>query len=853
MYRETIVALLVISGLHLALFSAKAEPLEAIWTEQRRASIATGEAEWLDVDRDFAPDRDGVVYFNRGSLHHARIGATIDADLSQTPWLQIIAHSSSAQWRLTSRLNDGPELLVADQQLAGICRRNLAELLGTTDSGELHLYLHIWGWGSGAEHYVRFTPSLLAEGEKSDAREMLGEMAVLHARNERSAQDISLRVESHPRLRFNEDNRDHWRDFAAEHPRYARPFVDILAELDERKAEAPYVLSAETYRERRPAWGANLLAIRPPQPPERMPGEGGYPFPGMNLQTIWRQLYWHNFSHWLVGDALSDDPVFREQAHRWAVTLSEWYFWRHPDYVYFDFSTSYPLQCLASAYDIARTEMSQDERALVREAIGALAHGLYLNALSGHGSIYNDLRGNHTAVTFCGLGMAGAVLLGEDERAPLWIALAERFMLDAFEENQSGGWLESPSYGSYGVNEWFRLAEVLNNVTGRNHLEHPFLHRFAEYQLHVADWEGRDLGYNHGGARSYWNQWVYFGIAREFQDPRFQWLANPTEDVSLNGGYGDQIWWVDPDLAAERPTETNTGRHFADIGLSVWRSGWSDDATILLHQCGMKGQHKQENMNHVTLYALGERILPDGLGGSTEDHNVPMIDDRIQNKWMPGATLAYHSDRRSGYSLGDTQAAYSGSRRHVLFLRPDVVVLIDELNLGDREDRNVRFLLHPAGETTAEGSLLSVVSEEVNLQATTVLPDGTELTMTAEEREDEGPATHDAWASFTGSGDLRAITFLLISPTADVPAPQIEAADGRLTVRHRGREIVLGLSDGEIAPGFSTDADLWLARIEDGEPQSILVPGVEQMGDVRSELTTPAGVISGNPSLSWGR
>ena len=86
-----------------------------------------------------------------------------------------------------------------------------------------------------------------------------------------------------------------------------------------------------------------------------------------------------------------------------------------------------------------------------------------------------------------------------------------------------------------------------------------------------------------------------------------------------------------------------------------------------------------------------------------------------------------------------------------------------------------------------------------------------------------------------------------------MPAPQIEAADGRLTVRHRGREIVLGLSDGEIAPGFSTDADLWLARIEDGEPQSILVPGVEQMGDVRSELTTPAGVISGNPSLSWGR
>ena len=83
-------------------------------------------------------------------------------------------------------------------------------------------------------------------------------------------------------------------------------------------------------------------------------------------------------------------------------------------------------------------------------------------------------------------------------------------------------------------------------------------------------------------------------------------------------------------------------------------------------------------MNHVTLYALGQRILPDGLGGATADHNVVLIDDRIQNRWMHGATLAYHCDARSGYSLGDARSAYSGWRRQVLFLRPDLVVLIDD-------------------------------------------------------------------------------------------------------------------------------------------------------------------------------
>lgn len=847
MYRIASLVALIIIALPIA-----AEPLAATWTEQRRASIASGEAEWLDVEREFAPDAEGVIVFSRGSLHHARASSVTEADLSLTPWLEIVAHASTAQWRLTASFADGPELLVADQQIAGTLRRDLTELLGADGQGELRLHIHIWGWGSGADHYVRFTPSLLPAAERSDATDLLGAMAASHARNERSGEQVRLRVEGHPRLRFNDDSRDRWRTLAEEHPRYAQPFVELLAELDALKDEEPFVLTAESYAQKRPAYGAHLLAIRPPEPPELVTGQGGYPFPGMGLQHIWRQLYWHNFSFWLVSDALSADPAFREQARRWAVTLSEWYFWRHPDYVYFDFSTSYPLQCLASAYDIARNEMTDQERELVREAIATLANGLYLNSISGHGSIYNDLRGNHTAVTFCGLAMAGCVLLGEDDRAPAWIALAESFMLDAFREHVSGAWVESPSYGVYGVSEWIRLAEVVRNVTGRNNLDHPFLHRFAEYQLHIADWEGRDLGYNGGGARQYWNQWAFFAIARQWQDPRFQWLANPTEDAPMTGGYGDLIWWVDPELEAERPTDTDTGRHFADIGLSVWRSGWDEDATILLHHCGMKGQHKQENMNHVTLYAYGERILPDGVGSKTWDHNVPVIDERIQNQWMPGATLSYHCDRRSGYSLGDTQAAYSGSLRHVLFLRPDVVVLIDELRLGDREDRNVRFMLHPNGETAAEGALLTVNSGDVTLQAMTLLPDGTQLPMTAEEREDQRSATHDAWASFSGQGDLRAITFLLISPTPDVAAPVVETAEDRLIIHHRGREMVMGLRAGEIVPGFSTNADLWLARVEDQQLRSIVVPGSEEMGRALSELVTPTGVISGSPSLSWG-
>lgn len=67
------------------------------------------------------------------------------------------------------------------------------------------------------------------------------------------------------------------------------------------------------------------------------------------------------------------------------------------------------------------------------------------------------------------------------------------------------------------------------------------------------------------------------------------------------------------------------------------------------------------------------------------------------------------------------------------------------------------------------------------------------------------------------------------------------------------QEVVLGLAPGEIAPGFATDVALWLACLRDGAPEAILAPGADEMGDTRTELTTPEGGVSGSPAVSWGR
>ena len=613
------------------------------------------------------------------------------------------------------------------------------------------------------------------------------------------------------------------------------------------KAVEPWELTPETYKSNRPAWGNGMLSVRPPTPPELRPGEGRDPFPG-----IWRDLNWHDYSLWLLGACISNDPVFVEQAHRFAVTPVQWRFWLAPAYHYFDFDSSYPLQCLCFAYDVAFDAMTEAEREEVRDAIGTIAHGLYLNTLSGHGSIYNDLRGNHTAVTMCGLGVAGLTLLGENAEAGKWVALAEKFMVDAFNEHTSGGWLESPSYGAYGVCEWLKLAEMLNNVTGRNHLTNDFLRRFAEYQLHISDWEGRDLGYNGGGAGDYWDQWIFFAIARAFRDERFQWLGQCLLDTSpTHSGYGDLFWWIDPSITPTRPTETNTGRTFADIGVNVWRSGWDENATILLHHCGPKGQHKEQNMNHVTLYALGQRILPDGLGSGTVHHNVPMVDEKPQNLYYPGQTLAYHSDGVCGYSVGVYPGYYNAERR-VLYLRPDIVVLLDTLRVGDRDDHTVAYRLHARGDASVEGNVATVTSAAAALRILTLLDDGTQLPVTLSmEGEQEGMTLYSA--THTGRGTIRAATVLLISPAEELRPVEVSATDGRIRITTGDRQYLIGLTPGEIAPGFSTTAPLWLASLGQNGPVRIMACEDAAMGHSALQLRTPDGIAAGGTCVSWGQ
>ena len=767
-----------------------------------RIEVGKGES-WIPSNREIIHGEGGIVGFDARRVFKVSMLGDFDVDLGRRPMLEIVTAPSRAHWRLTGKTADGPETVLADYQTEGICRRNVATRLKALGKQRVTLRFMMWGWGAPAiQKLMLKRVAFVPKRAECDADSLSGEVLAWHERNLARAKAIGPVKHEHPSLRFrNAQKAALLKKARTTHRKFTGNILELISRMPEEKGKPVVVFDPGKQPRSTYVWGNNLLQLRPAaSAPARIP---------------WRDLYWHDFSLWLLAAALTDDAAFADQGKRWALALARWKFWMRPSYIFFDFGTSYPLQCLATAYDIGHAHMREPERAEVRAAIIQLAHGLYLNTMAGQGSIYNDLRGNHTSVTFCGLGMAGLALLGEHEEAACWVALAEEFMLNSFKEHTSGAWTESPSYGNYGVNEWLRLAEMLRNVTGRDHLKHPFLKRYGDFQLMLADWEGRDLAYNQGGAGARWNHWVFFYIAGELKDPNIQWLANfCIEGGKGVTGYGDAFWWASPSQEAERPAARNVGRNYVDIGLNVWRSGWEDDATILLHHCGRKGQHKEMNMNHFTLYVKGKRLLPDGLGTRTEDHNVPRINGRKQNKWGPGKTIAFHSDEVGGYSLGDATRSYGNkSLRHVLYLRDGALAIVDDIVLSERRESLLEFFLHPNGDTEAVGNVLRVTSGDVTTLGCVVDETGKALSMKAALRPEKrrGRATHDAVASRRAKGPTRTITFLRFGKAA--------AIGGRtLRIEKAGHAIdfVCGTERWRVGPGIR------LARIVDGKQMSAI-------------------------------
>lgn len=365
------------------------------------------------------------------------------------------------------------------------------------------------------------------------------------------------------------------------------------------------------------------------------------------------------------------------------------------------------------------------------------------------------------------LGIAACHFLGRHAEAEGWLELARSSARSfATMYGSDGCYDEGVSYWGYTTLYLALFTEVLWRTQGideRNLINFPGSVRCAlsltmptrdsggkiRDFIHTKGWvmpmvKWADDIVNHGDANGAVEVSVAAWIARTHADPVAQFVAS--EIGAVKHLYG--LIWYDPALPAARPGgELYDLRMRNDIVVS--RTGWGVDDSLVALRSGGPGNHEHADRNSVIFKAYGERLLHDPFRAAyvntqprwllrqTGAHTAVLIDGRghqyhdgsegTNASWAFAKVVAHEtgpgwmhvtSDATDAYQL--VHPAVSRVRRTLVYLKPDVLVFLDEIRLQDvalpveaRFQANHEDYL---AELSVEGDAFSIVRPAATLR-----------------------------------------------------------------------------------------------------------------------------------------
>ena len=323
------------------------------------------------------------------------------------------------------------------------------------------------------------------------------------------------------------------------------------------------------------------------------------------------------------------------------------------------------------------------------------------------------------------------------------------------EGDDDGGWYEGVGYWRYGIGEAVGYGDMLQRVSGGavNLFTHPFLQKTGDFGLHLTWHDG--TVYNWGDCGDKVNASAL--LARLAQATgRSDWAAYVkkfAEAPTL-----DTLYYFD-DLPEAAPLESLPRvARFRGAGTAILRSGWdADDMTL-----GIKAGQTTANHSHLDIASFqlrkGDQTFIDDGGHWPYGHMLGMF-DLEEKRWdFPGMAAETHSTivvDGNGQAWGPDNdgdiiaiadnddwafATIDGARaypelshfgRYFLLIRPDTLVIMDDLKAKDRvrfgwravlggpavrEDWS-RWLVQPEGSENAMSLECLMPSPEVGLMA----------------------------------------------------------------------------------------------------------------------------------------
>lgn len=426
-----------------------------------------------------------------------------------------------------------------------------------------------------------------------------------------------------------------------------------------------------------------------------------------------------------------------------------------------DFNRSAIMYGLAFGYDTACERMTDDERAAVLEAIrvrGERFYRQYVRDFECH-SMDNHVW-QHTFRNFLFTALA---TLGDLPEAERWLRYCYEVWCGRFPilGGDDGGWHDGSSYMQANLVTFIYVPFVLSRLTGSDFFALPWYRNLPSFLAYSFPKDSYATGFGDDYEKMTSPTQLYMGfadaLARETHSPLARWYADQligADPANLYRSKGFMLYRIltdkPRDCVAPEPPVRNTSRFFPDAGFSLMHTDPADAGDDLMAAFfalpfGSTG-HAHAAHNGFTIN-YGGRPLFGGTGYysnfndrhtllhyRTRGHNTLLIDSLAQVIGENGyGWLARFADTEAlTYTLGDASHAYDSIRtpfwidrmeksgveytranglgdpgvtrfrRHFLFLRPDVIVIYDDL--AARQPVTWTWLLHGNNRLTRCGA-----------------------------------------------------------------------------------------------------------------------------------------------------
>lgn len=369
------------------------------------------------------------------------------------------------------------------------------------------------------------------------------------------------------------------------------------------------------------------------------------------------------------------------------------------------------------------------------------------------------------------LGIAATWLYGRHPEAAKWLQLS-RQSAQAFSVmyGEDGSYDEGPGYSGYTTMHLAMLADVLLRRLGIDDRQLINYKGNVRYSLHMA-MPTRGAAFVNPNETTTYNavpkgtldpayDLVNFGdggtaidvsfagwVARNELDPLSQYVA---EHTGVAKHLHAPLWYQPGVVAPVAPTAA-----LHDVRMSndwvVSRTGWKAEDTVVAFRSGGPANHEHADRNSVLFKAHGERLFTDHFKAAyvpthprwvlrlTEGHTSVLIDGkghqyhngsegtnaswawaRIQSYQTGPGWMLVTSDATEAYELvNDTVRQVE---RTLLFLKPDVLMILDRITLATAQPVQVRFQVFSddaKGKATADGNTFRITRPFAHVQATT--------------------------------------------------------------------------------------------------------------------------------------